>query len=204
MKDHLQLIEAEKIRIQKNERLKFDEYIKKEGLSPNDPEWHIALQEYDYYIDFIHPRLFRGPFLVALYAVYESAVTEIASLIQSKMEKKISINDIKGNFLEKAAKYFKHILELNLYSEQKAWHRIKMLAELRNAIAHANGRLEILNNKSRKTIQNWEKQNLGISSHYGYVILEARIVEDIFNTVRNSLEDLVARYKKWDDQQGHT
>lgn len=79
-----------------------------------------------------------------------------------------------------------------------------MLSKLRNAFAHANGRLEMLNKKSRETIQKWEQQNLGISTHYGYVICEASTVEDIFNTVRASLKELVARYKQWDDEQRHT
>lgn len=119
LEDHLQLIEAEIVHIQKDERLRVDEYIRKEGLCPDDPEWHAALQEYDHRIDFLLPRFFRGPFLVALYAVYESAVTEIARLIQGKMDQKITINDIKGDFLERAKKYYKHILEFDLYSERR-------------------------------------------------------------------------------------
>ena len=204
LEDHLQLIEMQMEHVQKDERLRVDAYIKKEGLCLDDPEWHAAFQEYDHRIDFLLPRFFRGPFLVALYAVYESAVTEIARLIQDKKAQKITINDLKGDFLERAKKYYKHILKFDLYSEEEAWHRVKMLSELRNAFAHANGRLEMLNKKSRETIQKWERQNLGISSYYGYVICEARTVEDIFSTVRASLEDLVARYKHWDDQQGHT
>ena len=203
LEDHLKLIEAEIVRTQKDERIRVDAYIKKEGLCPDDPEWHDVLREYDRRIDFLLPRFFRGPFLVALYAVYESAVTEIARLIQGKKNQKITINDIKGDFLERAKKYYKYILAFDLYTEQKEWHSIKILSELRNAFAHANGRLEMLNKKSRETIQKLEKQNLGISTYCGYVICEASTVEDIFNIVRASLEGLVARYKHWDDHQGN-
>ena len=204
LEDHLRLIEGEMERIQKDERARVDEYIKTEGLCPDDPEWHVALQEYDHRIDFLLPRFFRGPFLVALYAVYESAVTEIAKLIQEKKSQNITINDLKGDFLERAKKYYKHILKFDLYSEEKVWHRVKMLSELRNAFAHANGRLEILNKKSRDIIQKWEQQKLGISNYYGYIICEASTVKNIFGTVRTSLEDLVTRYKRWDDEQKHT
>ena len=41
----------------------------------------MAMQEHDELIEFPLPRLFRGPFLVALYAVYESAVTEVSQLM---------------------------------------------------------------------------------------------------------------------------
>lgn len=201
LKDHLQLIESQMVQIQKTEHLRVDTYIRKEGLCPEDPEWHEATQECDHYIEFLLPRYFRGPFIVALYAVYESAVTEIARLIQDKQHQQISIDDLRGDFLKRAKKYYRHILRFELYLKEKEWHRVKMLSELRNAFAHVNGRLEMLNSKSRKIIENWERQNIGISTYHGYIVCEAKIVTDIFDVVRESLEDLVSRYKHWDEQQ---
>ena len=203
LEEHLQLIESYMEQLQKTTRSKAKTYIRKEGLCPDDPEWHIAWQEYDNLIDQL-PRFFRGPFLVSLYAVYESIVTEIGRLIQGKQSQKIAINDFKGDFLEKAKKYYKHILQFELYSEEKVWQQVKMLSELRNAFAHANGRLDMLNKKSRKIIKEWEQQKLGISTYSDYVICEENIVVEIFGAVRGSLEDLIERYKRWDDQHGHT
>ncbi len=79
-----------------------------------------------------------------------------------------------------------------------------MLSTLRNAFAHANGRLDMLNERSRKIIQKWAQQNLEISTYDGYITCEANIIADIFVAVRDSLEDLIERYKHWDDQHGHT
>jgi hypothetical protein len=70
-----------------------------------------------------------------------------------------------------------------------------LITTLRNAYAHANGRVEMLNTNIKKDIVLWEKQNLGISSYNEWVICEAQIVRDIFDAVRASLEDLVDRYK---------
>jgi hypothetical protein len=201
LEDHLQLIEDEMQQIHQRERLGVKEYVQKKGLSPNDYEWHEAWDEYNHRIDCLLPRFFRGPFLVALYAVYESAVTEIARLIQEGQSQKISINDLKGDFLERAKKYYKHILHFELYAEEKEWHQTKMLSELRNAFAHVNGRIEMLNQKSKKTIKNWERQNLGISVYDGFIVCDSVIVADIFDLVRKSLENLVSRYKTWDDRQ---
>ena len=198
LEEHLQLIENQMERIERTERNKTETYIRKEGLCPDDPEWHIAWQKYDYRIDQL-PRFFRGTFLVVLYAAYESIVTEIARLIQAKQSQKKKINDLKGDFLERAKKYYKHILKFDLYSEEKVWQQIRMLSTLRNAFAHANGRLEMLTPKPRRIIQNWTKQKRGISTYYGYIICEASIVADIFGAVRGSLEDLVERYKHWDE-----
>lgn len=198
LEEHLQLIENQMEHIQKTVRSKTEAYIRKEGLCPNDPEWLSAWQDYNYRIDAL-PIFFRGPFLVALYAAYESIVTEVGHLIQDKQSQKIKINDLKGDFLERAKKYYKHILKFDLYSEEKVWQQIRMLSTLRNAFAHANGRLDMLNERSRTIIQNRAQQNLGISTYNGYVICEANIIADIFDAVRNSLEDLIERYKHWDE-----
>ena len=140
---------------------------------------------------------------MALYAVYESAVTEIAQLMQQSLSQGISIKDLKGDFLERAKKYYSHILKFDLYTEGKAWQRVKMLAELRNAFAHVNGRMEMLNEKSRKIINNWEGQKAGITTYSGYIVCDAKIVAEVFQTVRVSLEDLLARFRQWDDNQSH-
>ncbi len=177
--------------------------IKKLGLTPGDLDWQIERYEVDHITDFLLPRIFRAPFLVSLYAVYESAVTEIASLIQKQKGIAISINDQKGiNFLDKAKKYYNNIIEFQLYSSEKVWGRIKKLSVLRNAIAHANGRMEMVKNKKRQQdIKTWEKQNVGISLMNGYIIIEEAFLRNTLSLVSDSLNELVERYKKWDDNQ---
>ncbi len=203
LEDHLKLIEGQMEHIQTKERLRLDTHIKSKGLSSEDPEWHQVLDEYDERIEFLLPRFFRGPFLVALYAVYEFAVTEIAQLMQQSLSQGISIKDLKGDFLERAKKYYKHILNFDLSTEAKAWQRIRMLAELRNAFAHVNGRMEMLNEKSRKIIKGWEGQKAGITTYSGYIVCDAKIVSEIFQAVHVSLEELLTRFKQWDDNQSH-
>ena len=154
LEDHLNLIEGQMEKFQRKERLRLDTYIRTEKLSSEDPEWHMAIQEYDERIEFLLPRFFRGPFLVALYAVYESAVTEVAQLMQQSLSQGISLKDLKGDFLERVKKYYKHILNFNLCTEDKEWQGINILTELRNAFAHVNGRMEMLKEKSRRKIKN--------------------------------------------------
>lgn len=200
LENHLQLIEKQIDHVGKKERLRLDTLIRKERLSSDEPEWHEAVSEYTQRIEFLLPRFFRGPFLVALYAVYESAVIELARLIQGKQSQPISMDDLRGDLLRKAKKYFSHILKFELCTNQKTWHKITMLSELRNALAHANGRVEMLNEGSRKKIRAWERLNLGLSTHYGYLIVEPRLARELFESVRTSLDELVRRYKEWDDE----
>ena len=203
LEEHLQLIENQmEANPSGQHEIRLRHTSAKRVCAPDDPEWQIAWQKYDCRIDQL-PIFFRGTFLVALYAAYESIVTEIAHSIQVKQSQKIKLDDLRGGFLERTKKYYKHILKFDLYSEEKVWQQIRMLSTLRNAFAHANGRLDMLNERSSQIIQKWAEKNLGISTYYGYIICEANIVADIFGAVRDSLEDLIERYKDWDDQQAH-
>ena len=209
LEDHLRLIENQMQQIQQKERLSVDEYIKALPFESEDRD--IAISEYTRLIDCLLPRFFRGAFLMALYAVYESAVTEIARLIQKGQPRLESFDEfkkrtrhfkVKGGFLGKAKKYYKDILRFDLYADEKEWCQIKKLLELRNAFAHTNGRLEMLNKKSRENLERWERQHVGISTHGGFIVCDSIIVEKIFDVVRKSLEDLLSRYKMWDNEHG--
>jgi len=163
LEDHYELIEKQISHLSHSEKVSLGEYLKKENLTPEGPEWDLAIQECDHKVEFLLPRFFWGPFIVSLYAVIETSVIEIARLIQQSQKQGIAINDLRGDFLERAKKYYKNVIKFELCSDTTIWQRIKILAEVRHVIAHANGRLDMLNENTRKRIEALEKQNLGIS-----------------------------------------
>jgi hypothetical protein len=153
--------------------------LRKKVKNLTQDEYEERYQEFravDELVDAVLPRLFRGPFLLLLYAVYESAVNKIANLIQKKKDIKISLSDFskseRGDFLDKTKKYFKKHLDFALCPDNRAWVRIKMLTELRHAIAHANGCIEMLRDKKKEKISNWIAQNIGILEMDNYVVFE--------------------------------
>jgi len=198
LEDHLNLIKKQISHLIHVEQSALDEYRQKEKLKPEDPEWNMAQENYDHRVEFLLPRFFFGAFIVNMYAVFETAVTEIARLIQTAQGQEISMGDLKGDFLERANKYYKSILHFELYSDNKTWQTIKMLAELRNAITHVNGRLDMLNENSRSKIKNWGKQGVGITSYYNYLLIDENCARETFTQIRLMLDDLVERYKEWD------
>ena len=92
-----------------------------------------------------------------------------------------------------------NILKFHLYETTKEWQAIEMLFQIRNAFVHANGRLEMLNEKTRKKIEFWVKQNIGLTVYYGFLVCEERFVFNTFQVVRKSLGSLIGRYKIWED-----
>ena len=184
-----------------SEKRSLNEKLKKERLTPDDPEWTFYRQEYEYKAEFLLPRFFWGSFIVHVYAVFEISIIEISRLIRKKLNINIDINELKGDFPERAKKYFKNILNFELYSDNSAWQKIRTLADVRHVIAHANGRIDMLNDKSKKRIKSLERENKGISSYDDYVLIESHFAWETFMAVKSILEDLVKRYKKWDAEQ---
>ena len=199
LEEYLDTMEKQIDHIAASEKLNLEAAIRNQKITPDDPEWHFEHQGYDNRVDFLLPRFFRGPFLVSLYAVYEASVTEIARLLQKGQCLGISIDDLRGDdFLDRAKKYYKHILNFEVCADNSAWQQIKMLSEVRNAIAHTNGRIEMLREKAKKNILNWEKKRIGIDTNGGYIVVDRGFVERTFSKVQSSLKDLVQRYKQWD------
>lgn len=199
---HLNLIEEQIRNKEAFERLLLEKRIKKLGLTHDNLDWQIEHYEFNRIVDFLLPRFLRSTFLVSLYAVYESAVIEIAKLIQKQKGFPISINDLRDNFLNRSKKYYQ-IMGVQLSSDE-AWERITMLSDLRNAIAHANGRIEMLKRDIQEKIRKWENQKIGIYSMNGFLIFEESFLRETLRLVSSSLNDLVERYKAWDDNQAIT
>ena len=153
---------------------------------------------YDDCVEFRLPRILYYPFLVSLYGVYESAVTEIASLIQEKSGKNASLANTKGkNFLDRANKYFRITLEYELSQNNQTWERLRILIEIRHAIAHANGHLELVRKGKRERIKKWIERDIGIEDYYGDIIVSGEFVRKTYEVVKGDLESLIERFKGW-------
>ena len=160
--------------------------------------WQRAQGVYDDRVEFQLPRIFYYPFLVSLYTVYESAVTEIANLIQEKSGQKDSLADIKGkDFLDRANKYYRGAIGYELSQNNQSWERMRILTEIRHAITHANGHLELVREGKRKQIKKWIEQDIGIEEYYGDIIVSGGFVRETYEMVQGELENLIERFKGW-------
>lgn len=184
-----------------SEKRKLNEYRKKQNLTPEDAEWNISRLNYEHKVDFLLPRFFWGSFIVHVYSVFEVSIIEISRLIKRKLNINIDINDLKSNFLERSRKYFNHIINFRFIDDDNAWEKIKILADVRHVIAHANGRIDMSNDRIKERIKLLEKNKKGISFYSDYILIERSFAWEAFMAVKFILEDLVNRYKVWDDRQ---
>ena len=181
------------------EQIKLGQTRAEEEFAPNTPsedesDWDTRRQQYDYETEVILPRMWRSPFLVSMFSVYETSVTEVASLIQKKQERQIRLNDLRGEFLDRAKKYYKSILQFNLSTSNERWKRLNKLSDLRNVIAHTNGRLETVSRERKRKILRYE----GANESYDYLVVSRDFLSKTLALVTDELEDLVARYREWD------
>ena len=131
-----------------------------------------------------------------MYNVYESAVKEIANLIQEKNGKNESLANIKGkDFLDRANKYYRGAIGYELSQNKQSWERIRILTEIRHAVAHANGHLELVREGKRKQIKKWIEQDIGIEDYYGDIIISGAFVRETYEMVKDDFESLIERFK---------
>jgi hypothetical protein len=168
-----------------------------EGLTPDDPEYSSEVQQIDTLTDEVLPRFFRGPFLISLWAVFESGMNEIGEYLGSRRATVLRPRDIRGRDPKDTwAKYFDHVVKYPLGIDDTTWQRLDELREVRNAMAHANGRVELLAEPLRRKIEEWCAEQRGLSTYFGLLIIAAVYVRDANELVDDTLSSLIARVRK--------
>jgi hypothetical protein len=128
-------------------------------------EWLQREQALYALIEDVIPRYFRNPIVVNLWAIFESAIIEIAKEIKDHQGLPITLDDIKGDFLERTNKYFNHIIKFPIDVRGSSWQHFRKFYLLRNALAHGNGRLDNIQN------QDDFKHQLGLDNENGEVMI---------------------------------
>ena len=170
------------------------ERLQAEVATDDDPDYvQSELQSIDSFINDDMPRFFRYPTLISLWAVYEAAATEISNEIRKNVGHSLTIEDLRGDKLEKIKKYFEQVLKFPLVSDAQSLRYLRMLLILRNALAHGNGREDAIKQSKWEMIQKWNES--GIGTEHGFLTFDAEFVQRMVMVVSASLTDLIERVK---------
>lgn len=156
-------------------------------------DWQLAQQDVEWRTEFVLSRVLRNQYLVTLFAVYEAIVTEVANRLQHKRRIRVSLDDIRGRLLDRAKKYYEGVLQFDLSISNSHWERLTVLSQLRNIIAHSNGRIDMSPTKAATALE-----ISGVDELYGFIIVSELFLKETFKLVKADLEDLITRYKEWD------
>lgn len=167
------------------------------GPKDDSIEWHQKEQALYELIEDVLPRYFRNPVIVTLWAIFESAIIEIAKEIKDQQKLPITLDDIKGDFLERTNKYFNLIIKLPMDVRGSSWQHFRRFYLLRNTLAHCNGRFGNIKNKDdRKTISKWVKENTEISTRDGNIVCSLNYIKKIFSVVFEFLSNVTETVKE--------
>ncbi|MCY4625811.1 MAG: hypothetical protein OXC99_12550 [Chloroflexi bacterium] len=196
LKEHITLIE-EHISHATEEAMKKRDDGLRSLTSDSDYEYESDMLnfEYGYFTESFLPRVYRSPFIVGLFAVYETSVKEIAELIGREKGLTVGLNTRGGNsdFLTKAIAHYRDVLGMELSRNEENLKRLEVLRNVRNVIAHNNGRFEMASEKQRQVLR-MEK----LANGYGWILVPRAFLSEMHNVVNEELGELVAMYKAWD------
>lgn len=189
-------LEEQLVVLRRARKADIEAQLKKDGLTPDDPEFHWEYESVFTLVDEIVPRFYRGPYLVALYGIFESAMEEIASYVANKKGISLRLRDISGRSpRERWSKYFRLVLNYDIGIHEKTWSELEELRELRNAISHCNGRIGLLNPSLASKIKSWAKENRGIHVDYEFLLLSKDYLESVAILVVDTIEKMLERVK---------
>jgi hypothetical protein len=182
------------------ERAAFQTRLQANPLVIQDEEgWAVhqaELDELDYKLDVYLPRLFRGPFIVTLWGLFESVVLKLADLLKNKQGQALSITDFGGGILVQTRKYYDHILHFEL-CDSRGWERLRHLYLLRNAFAHSNGYLEMIRNPDKvKKLRKLITRRHGLSEALGHILMTKEFVAGEHTMIEEIVQGMLHRYEK--------
>ena len=173
---------------------KIKAYHIRPGHPDDEPDYQALVQDYYHQVDWVLPRVLLNPFILSLWSLYETAIKEIASLIQKKQNAPLSISDIKGKHLvDRVEKYFNHVLHFPLGYTPQVKDCLNFTGALRNAIVHHNSRISGLCASIQKIIEDGVYE--GIEMGTDFFIIDMKFASLVYNTIRDHLEMLMGRYE---------
>ncbi|EAZ80413.1 hypothetical protein [Algoriphagus machipongonensis] len=138
---------------------KYREWESERKTNPDLPEAHFIFEDEVYNHDQFSSILNESTFLT-VYSKFESEFFSICEMIQHLDNLKIGPKDINSKgYIQQAYKYLKIVIGINLTSLNDKWREINFYGNIRNAIAHKRGRIDLNNPQNENLISFIEKSN---------------------------------------------
>ena len=118
-----------------------------------------ALWSLEHLDEGISIRFLTAASVLAMWADYEAIITKIAEMVRQDRAPAAEAFEPRSAFVERAKEYFKDTLKMPLHQPDMDWPRLHRLNDIRNAFAHANGRLESIPPKKRTFLTRFAQES---------------------------------------------
>lgn len=171
--------------------------LRDKGWDDDEAEVDMALQDIAERRRYVIPRFVRGPFVVALWACFESGILQLAEGGREAIGAKIEMKDQKGgNTLQRTKRYVESVLGIPFDQDRSRYARISDLLRIRNSLAHANGQEHGMEPpKWRLLSEALRRQGTPPDEYRGLVVLSDAYLREAYDDVCGCLRDLVLRIK---------
>lgn len=144
------------------------------------------------------PRLELYGIVFVLFAVFESVVKRLpkAKWLPAG-ESADSLGASRGDFISRASRYYRDELHVPLFNDPSTEEFVRMLADVRSAVAHANGDMAMLNaNVERRIREQWVRKFKGLGIDNGHLVIAPELVLQAAHIVEESLRGIITRLKE--------
>ena len=147
-------------------------------------EYGARLQEIDEAANAQIPRFFRIGAVVSIWGLFESFLTDFAIYVGKREKVGLSYKDIRSdNFRTQVEKYFEKVVRIPVPWTLEEREQLGQLQELRNVLAHRNGRLMDLPPEGEEKIKKLVARMSGVSVDGSVVVVTPQYISAAANLV---------------------
>ncbi|MBK7898264.1 MAG: hypothetical protein IPJ99_02580 [Betaproteobacteria bacterium] len=199
LESYLNVLEEQISHAQAQYRLRAERGLENEKCSLEYHEYGARLSEIDEAVDRQIPRFFRIGALVPIWGLFESFLTDFAIYVGKRENIGLAFRDVRANnFRNQIEKYFEGVLRIQLPWSEQERERLGQLQELRNFIAHRNGRLMDLPAGKEKEIKTLVAKIPGVEIEDSTIVVSPDYISEaaklVFALVGRFSQQLADRY----------
>lgn len=196
---YLQVLEDQIAHARDQYRLRAERELDKQKKELEHYEYGAQLIQIDEAADAQIPRFFRIGAIISIWGLFESFLTDFAVYVGKREKVGVSFRDIRAeNFRSQIEKYFEKVLKISIPWSSEERERLGQLQDLRNFLAHRNGRLMDLPPENEKRIKELVARMAGVRVDGSIVAVSPEYVSQVaslvFETVGRFSQQLADKY----------
>ena len=178
------------------DRIRTEAELVEQGYKWEDGDTQVAFQQIYDRAERIFPRFMRGPFILSLWACFESSVMEVGDYLAREQHRELRLREVRGkDFVDGAVRYYSTVLGVPLDRDTLRLDRIRDLLRVRNAFAHGNGQQRAVPPDKWAALEQAIQRNPEIVVTDGVLVLSAHFLRTAWADVDESVRELVLRVR---------
>ena len=199
LESYLNVLENQILHARDQYRLRAERELENQKAELEHHEYGERLFEIDEAADKQIPRFFRIGAVISIWGLFESFINDFAVYVREREKVGLSFRDIRAeNFRTQIEKYFEKVVRIDIPWTLGERERLGHLQDLRNFLAHRNGRLMDLPPDAEKKIKELVSKIQGVAVEGRTVVVTPEYIELakqlVFDTVGRFSQQLADKY----------